>query len=594
MAYRFEKTIAGTDIVMDGMENGIADSPYEGIGDMRNINIISVPKEGSVNFATSALIIPPVFNAGLFVVTDTTDVFEVLDATGFYNGMAVTFNTINTATGFSTGRVYWIGALNLPAKQFKLYKSPALDAGTNPSLVNVTASGSGTMSTYTLTSPLTKTIGYSTGFQGANSVFILDDSGKVWWVNNLGGVLTNTLVYLGNDTLTGTTGRAIVAFQFYLLVFRTSTIDYLQISDIQEGIDLDSGSGWHYSWESVSSVFQNPRPVLAGTDDGLYYGNSGRLGSILVNAGQTFAPSNAATYTKSLTALNLPDTDEAVSLAELGQNLLVGGLLNVIYPWDRISTSFYYPLILSENLTTKMVSSNSNTYIFAGNRGRIYITNGSNVELYKKVPDSITNSTDPYFVWEDAVYWKNQLYFSFTANTNAGVSIPTTSGVWAIDVTTNSFRYSNELSYGALTGTTPVIVQNVLSNTPGGAGLYMGWTNSGVSGVDTTTAIPYTGGQAYIDFDIIPVGEFLTKKTFQNADWKLATPLVSGESVQLLYRTDITSAYTSIGITTTAGLLSDQPYPVNFETSQWVQLRIVLTSTASNPSLVRLREVRIR
>lgn len=589
MSYRFEKTEVGTDIVLEGMEKGIADSPFLGIADMRNVNIISQPKEASVNFATERMNIPPTVTTVAFSVDVGTDAFTVASTTNFYNGMAITFNTIVTATGFSTGRVYWIG--DLTATTFKLYKSPALTVG---SLVDVTASGTGTYSSYTLSQPLDKTIYYSaTGASIRNYVFILDDSGKVWWVQNTGGVLTGNLIYLGNDTLTGTTGRAINILANYLIVFRTSTTDYLQVDNIENGTDLDSGSGWVYGWQSVSSVTENPRPTLSGIDNALYFGNSTRVGSFLINSGSSFDPTSSATYTKNTTALSI-NNDQVTAIGFLGTNLLVGGLLNYIYPWDRISLSYKYPIILAENYTSRIVTANSTAYIFAGNRGRIYETNGSNVSLFKKVPDSITSAIDPYFTWGDAVYWKNQLYFSFSAATNAGVSINTVAGVWAIDLPSNAFRYVNQLSYGSYAGTTTVLVQNVLSTSPAGAGLYIGWVNNGTYGVDVTTSTPYTGEQAYVDYDLIPVGTFLTKKTFQNAEWKLSTPLVSGESISIYYRTNINEAFTLMGTTSTAGFLSDQPYPVNFEMSQWLQLRAVMTSTASSPSLVRLRELRLR
>ncbi len=588
MSYRFEKTEAGTDIVFDGFEKGIADSPFLGIADMRNVNITSQPQEASVNFSTEAMTIPPTVSADAFTVA-TNDIFTVASTSGFYNGMAITFNTIVTAVGFSTGRAYWVG--DITPTTFKIYKTPALSVS---QLVDVTTAGSGTYSTYTLTTVIDKAIAYG----GANTSpaypleFLLDDSGRVWWIYNPGGTVTNSLSYLGNTTLTGTTGRAIAVFQGYLIVFRTSTTDYVDLASVVGGNDLNSR--WAYGWESVDTVEINPRPVISAQDDALYYANAKRVGSILENAGEVFDPTSGVTYTKTVAALRLGNEDQVTALAELGVYLLVGGTFNYLYVWDRVSTSYNYPLILAENYVHKIVSTNANAYIFAGYRGRIYVTNGSNIDLWKKIPDSVTGYIEPYFDIGDAQYWRNQLYFSFTATTNAGVAINTMSGVWAIDLATEAFRYTTKLSYGAYTGTTTVILPNVLSSTPAGDGLYIGWTNSGTYGVDVSSADPYTGGQTYIDFDIIPVGTFLTKKTFQNVEWKLSTPLVSGESVAIYYRTDITGAYTLLGTTNTAGLVSDQPYPVTFEMTQWLQLRAVLTSTDSSPSYVRLREVRLR
>lgn len=594
MAYKFRKnTITGQpEVVINGFEKGIADSPYQGIADMRNVNIISVPDEASVNFATTALTIPPVVSAVAFTVTASNDTFTVASTSNFYNGMAITLNSLVGGTGLFTARVYWIG--NLTSTTFKVYVNPSIQAG---ALVNVTVDGSGTYSSYTLSAPLDRVIDYqSTILASPHFEFILDSNGLVWWIYNQGGTITNTLVYIGNDTLTGTTDRAIQIWQGYIMVFRTSKIDYLLASTINTITDLDGGSGWGYDWKNVSSLGLTRRPTLVGQDDVLYYGNSnlpGTLGSILERAGTTFDPTSAATYTINIAALTLPSGDMVTALGELGVNLLIGGVRNYIYPWDRISTSFTYPLIIAENLTTRIVTTNSNAYIFAGNRGRIYITNGSNVELYKKVPDSITGMIDPYFNWQDTTYWKNQIYFSFTATNNAGTSIDTVAGVWAIDMTSNAFRYTNQLSYGTYTGTTSVILPNVLSDNPAGAGLYVGWTNGSTYGVDRTSSTPYTNYQTYIDCDLIPIGTFLNPATLQNIEWKLAQPLVSGEAVRLSFRGNLTDSFTPIGTTATIGLISDV-YTANFQEVQWLQIRAELSSTASSPTYVRLREITFR
>jgi hypothetical protein len=128
--------------------------------------------------------------------------------------------------------------------------------------------------------------------------------------------------------------------------------------------------------------------------------------------------------------------------------------------------------------------------------------------------------------------------------------------------------------------------------TSDGYGLLMGWFTT-TGGIDKGSSSPYTGSQAYIDSDLIPVGQYLSKTTFSNIEWKLATPLVTGESVTLSYRTNVTAGYTQIGTTNTAGLLSDF-YTINFDQVQWVQIRAQLTSTATTPSFVRLMEIRLR
>lgn len=589
MAYR----LSGKDIIISGFEEGIAESPHKGLSDMRNVNIVSIPGEAAVMFKTDDLTIPPTVSAVAWSAVGATDVFTVSSTTNWYNGMAVTMNT-SSGGGVATGRVYWVG--DLSGATFKLYKNPSLIAG---ALLDVTADATGTMSSYTLTAIIDAIPSYQEpGTTKRNRVFFLDDTGRVWWVRNTGGTVTNTLVYIGNDTLTGTTGRAITAFLGYLIVFRTSTTDSLDLTLLDGTTDLDGASGWLYGWESISSVDQTVRPVISAQDNAMYYSNgSSRVGSIIQNAGSSFNPATSATYTENTSALALPEEDTCNALAELGTNLLIGGIINRVYVWDRISTSFNYPLILPENVTSLIVQTNSNAYIFAGFRGRIYITNGTNINLWKKIPDYLTGEIEPYITWQDATYWRNQIYFSFTAEDNSGVSTDNTSGIWAIDIETEALRMTNQLSYGAYTGTTTTIIPNILTNTPGGDGLYASWTNSTTYGVDYTTSTPYSNFESYIETELMPLGTFTRNWTGTQFEWKTSVPIgVNGtsESVRLQYRTNLSEAFTTIGTTSSStGQVSDM-YQANFQKAQWVQLRLVLSSNATTPTLCRGTELRLR
>lgn len=597
MAYRLEKNNQSIDIVIDGFENGIADSPHEGIGDMRNMNIISVPGEASVNFKTAAMTIPPTVSAVAFTAA-IDDLITVASTSGYYAGMAITFNTIGTTVGISTGRVYWIGTLT--ATTFTVHLNP-VQAINGTNIVNITVAGSGTLSSYTLGAGTFSTIDYTGGNNSPrrNYEFFVDSNGRVWWFANPGGTATGTLIYLGNDTLTSATGQGICAFLGYLFVFRDTAIDYLPTSAIEGGVDLDSGSGWVYGWDTIDSAKVNHQAISA-QDRGMYICASNRIKSYLENAGTTFDPTNATTYTENVAALNLPAGDQPTWIAELSTDLLIGGIRNWVYPWDRISTSFRYPLIIAENYTTRIVSTNSNAYIFAGNRGRIYVTNGSNMELYRKVPDYVSGAEEPYYTWLDACYWRDQLYFSFTATTNAGAALTTTGGLWAISVSDDSLRHTNKLSYDTYAGSATVIVPNVITTNPAGGGLFTAWTHSGSFGVDQGSVDPYTNFQSSIESDLIPIGTYLDSTTIQQVEFKLSQPMVSGEGVKLYYRQNMKDAYvlmsdgsSSSGTFGTVGELSGY-VPASFQKGNWLQLKVETSSTATTPTYTRLKELRIR
>ena len=305
-------------------------------------------------------------------------------------------------------------------------------------------------------------------------------------------------------------------------------------------------------------------------------------------------------YAFNQSALALPPNEIATCMTELGGKLLIGGIGNYIYPWDRISTSFDYPIYLSELRTSKMVTVNTTTYIFVGHRGRIYMTNGSNVSLFWKMPDYLSKTTSPYYFVTSANFNRNQLYFGLKTKNNAGTTINENGGLWVIDLNSNCARCENRMSYGTYSGYVNCMTVwrgNTVDELPqsDGYGLLIGWNNGSIGGIDKQIATPYTGGEAYVSTDIIPVGQFLTKKTFENVEYKLAVPLVAGESVALYYSSDINSTQTSIPMTQGNGTGDLSGIGgVTFENCQWIKITAFLTSTATNPSYVRLKEIRIR
>jgi hypothetical protein len=598
MSYRFDKNIQTglPEIIIDGFEKGIADSAYEGIADMRNANIISTPKQASVMFANKSLTLPPSGHTSIaFSSDDATDIFTVASTTGFYNGMALTIITVSGAGSGTAGQTYYVG--DITPTTFKLYDDSLLNT-----LLDVTTDRTGTYSVSTFGTPTDSVsapaplIGTPVG-STYNYTIILCSDGLVWSINPIvfsgigGTVAINSVQFLGNllhSTSSGSQNTGIVIWKGYLFAFMSGKIDYLSINYILSG---RPSSGWVYAWKSTSAAPRGHR-ALAATDDAIYFCNNQTVGSILENAGSVFDPTSAPTYTYNDSALVLPSNDSATCLAQLGVTLLVGGIENFVYPWDRISPSFNYPLVVAESFIKCIVSTNSNAYIFAGKRGRIYITNGANVELFKKFPDSLSGDVEPYYVWGWGIYMKNQLYFSISATNNSSTAINNFAGIWAIDLDTQALRLSNSLSFGTYTGTVPTMCP-MGNSFPTGDGIFSMWVSGATTGIDYTSATPYINFETRIDADIIPLGSFLTKNTFSNIEYKLGKPLVSGESVKLSYRTNLNESFTEIFTSATAGLISDLS-PMNFESIQWLQIRAELSSTATTPSYVMLREIRFR
>lgn len=587
MAWKLEKNGEDTDIVIDGFEKGVADSAEEGIGNIVNMNIISVPKECQVGFATSSVTIPPAYTSANGTFNDAANTVTYSNTNGaIYAGVAMTFSA--STGGVTANVIYW--AQNVTATTFKLYNAANSTDATN--LVDLTDGNVHVFTTLTLGAMKQ----YATDYIN-NYLFFQDSTGACWWLNTSGNLIFigpvdgSGLRITANSSGNGLAVWAGGGSDPWLFAFRDAKVDVMGITNM---ISSTNTAIVNWNLDFAAGVISYPggsHYALSGRDNALYFCNKTYVGRVISNG--VFDAANSATYFATGTALTLPSTDRATVLSELDINLLIGGVINAVYIWNRTDTNFNNRLILAENNTTQMVNANSNVYIFAGNRGRIYITNGSNVQLFRKFPDQISTRTDPYWTWGGAIYWKNQLYFGITATTNAGGALSVAGGVWAIDLDSNALRQSNSLA-GA---TVPVIAPNIRTTTPGGAGFYAATTISTTYALSITSTDPYTDGTSLIDSDLIPVGTYFKNKTFKQIEFKLSKPLVSGESIEIQQRPNMGVGFSAItgGTFSTAGDYSGS-VNVDFEKYQWLQLRALSTSiaVASSPSLVRLTELRIR
>lgn len=598
MAYHLE----GKDIVIDGFEQGIADSQYQGIADARNVEILSSIKEASVAFTMSTATKPPVWTAKAFTAQNTGDTITVDSTSGLYDSCAFKLVT-NTAGGLSTGVVYYAG--NITATTFKVYLDP-----NQTNNVVVTSDGSGTLTTYQYGNQrslsITSVDAYAPvsyckyslfSYTGMGSgTLLVDFSNYLWFLNS-----SNTLIFMGNIGGVGSSSTVcsgIAVWQGYLILVGGSAVDVANLTT------LWSTSGpavaWSYSWQSAGAGNANVRGrvgiLVSQEDDNLYWTANAGINSLIETPGDTFDPTDAASYTLNTPAVPLPEDDRATCLAELGSQLLIGATGSNIYVWDKLSLGFNVLLNFPDTYTTAIVTVNQNAYVFAGNRGRIYITNGSSVEIYKKIPDYLTGVVSPYIIWRSAYSSRNQLYFGCQAETNALTVQTTMAGVWAIDLDSGALRMITKISNSGYTGITAMITETgnrTSLQVPAGNGLIVGWTVSTTFSIDIPSSNVYTSYEAYIDTDMIPVGTFLNPLTPAQIEWKTSAPLVSGEAVRISYRKNITDSFTLINSSTTAGAISDM-YQVNFQKAQWTQLRVELSSTNSSPSYTRLTELRIR
>lgn len=307
--------------------------------------------------------------------------------------------------------------------------------------------------------------------------------------------------------------------------------------------------------------------------------------------------------------VNLPEFEVAQSLVEIGNTVLIGCQGSTVYPWNQIDVTPSGLINLPESNVQTMITVNQMGYIFAGNKGNVYITDGSTASLVIKVPDycagiagTANSYIEPYFSWGDAMYLRGRVYFSILDQT--ATKAGNCGGVWSFTPTQNLYlgadtglalKLENQNSYATYNGLAPILI--AATDQQHIAAQYWAAWYSSISapsyGIDFTNTVPAT--TAIIETDIIPTGTMLQKQTFRQLEFKLTTPLANGESVAVGWRVNRTDSFTSAGPANTETSPVSGYFTVNFEKGQWLQLQATLTSLGSaSGTFVPLKELRVR
>lgn len=634
------------DLIIEGFQNGIGDSPQLGLTDVRNVNVISVPGEASVNFSTSQISSPGVNGSITSVSGQVATYTSSATSAALEGNIAIYFTSAGSFSGFTLATPYYVTAVS--GGTFKMYTTyAAAIAGTTLT----TFSGSGTAATFvayqvgikpSYVTTSTNSKGGILHFANLNPGYGIDSLGMAWSSKSITG--TNSYwTYMGNSITdqtgspgdTGTSnasgngiavwsvsnGAATSNFQSadILVVLRNSNVDMMPLAKTGSLSSTFYGTlnTWNYGWDPVVGSFggvdnaklttakgtNNSHDAIIAPDGRLYFCDAFNIQKLFQTAsGTIFDPLTTNSYT--YTTFNLlPISETAQTIAPLGVKILIGGSGYNAYNWDTTSNLVTNPIPIAEAFISKIVTINVNAYLFAGNRGRIYITNGAQANLWKKIPDHVSNTIEPKFQWGGATSVKNQLYFSFQLQDNFGTNLTNAGGVWAADLDTRAIRLVNKLSFGTYAGYATALIPQLYtgknSSVFGGTALNIGW-DSGTSsyGIDTPSTNIYTTGESYIISDYIPVGTSIQPITPAQFEYKLASPLLSGEKVQLLVASSLSTGtdptFTSLGTTSGDGKLVSDIFPNATQNQQWVLVKCVLTGNNSSPSFNRLTQIRVK
>lgn len=326
-----------------------------------------------------------------------------------------------------------------------------------------------------------------------------------------------------------------------------------------------------------------------------------------------FASANGTNPLVQITSqrVNLPYNETAQCMIEVGNTVLIGGIRNIVYPWNQVDATPSDFIALPENNVKAMINVNNNAYVFAGNKGNVYITNNSSASHVMSVPDYCAGVPgtpltyiEPYFTWGDAAYLRGRVYFSILDQTSTKAG--NCGGVWSFVPNENlapsedegmSLRLENQNSYGTYNGVASMIIsdERQAAISPQYWAFWQDSYSTSTSnfGVDYTATVPVT--TFVIETDLLPTGSFLSKETFKQEEFKLTTPLASGDGVQIYYRINSTDAWTTCGTVINETNLLSGYFKQVFQKSQWVQFRAVCTTDGTtNSSFVRLKQLMLR
>lgn len=328
----------------------------------------------------------------------------------------------------------------------------------------------------------------------------------------------------------------------------------------------------------------------------------------------TFYPiGSASTFVFSPQRVNLPSFESAQFLVELNNTILIGCAGNVVYPWNQIDATPSGLISLPEGNVQSMLTVNQMAYIFAGNQGNVYITDGSTASLVLNMPDyvaGVPGSPGTYiestYTWGGTMYLRGRVYFSVLDQTSSKAG--NCGGIWSFVPTQNVYigqdtgiglRLEAQNSYLTYNGVDTLLIPNQTQNAQ--EPLYWSAWYSDVTtptyGIDYSTAGTSASAPAIIETDAIPFGTMLEKKTVTQLEYKLGAPLDTSATITAKYRTNLTDSWTPCSpFILETNRLSGYA-PANFQQVQWVQFQFTLTpitSSADTNTFIRFRQIRLR
>ena len=391
----------------------------------------------------------------------------------------------------------------------------------------------------------------------------------------------------------------LLIFKGYLLIFRDTVIDCYGL--------LNSAPTYFSSWKTGLTTGYWHK-AIADPDNDIFITNAGSVAKI--TSFVAGIPTVAPTATLTVAEKDLPTGEYARTLAMKGIFLAIGtqagsaytdveyGIGN-IYFWDRGSTLFEDNFLqFNENGVHQILNIGNSLIVHAGTHGNIYETNGVSIGKPKKINFNIENNATTLPLPNAIAQIGDEILVGTSTNSDSFPSL-STHGVWTVNKGASSIR--NIISTDGVGASQNLVIGSILTVDSGAnKTILIGWRDGSSYGVDEIDLRLYDDYQTVIESQIYRVGEYLNKKPYSHLEILIGEPLVSGQTIRVSYRTNLTDSFTVLGTYTTSNTDSGQVVimdsTISIVDAILLQLKVEMKQATTSTYLdnISLMEVRLR
>lgn len=570
------------ELVINNWQQGIAESPLIGFGDMRNVDLYSQVGALKVNPKLQLSSQTSVQNLTVTVNTGT-DIFTSSSAHNLKTGSVIVISSSGSLPSpLSSGDRSYV--IVQSSTTFKIANS--LNNALAGTALDITTAGTGTITASTIDMGRTTHFAYDSV---NNYIFAQDENGRVWRSTTSAG----NWYLIGGNTLSSAAGNGLVVWKGYIFAFRNTQLDITETT-----FNPTASGSWTSNNFAALSLVSGTHQSIWAQDDILYFTNGRYVASVQEPAGKTFVYNDSTTYSFNTAALTLPQNVTSSKLEELGTNLMTlasDNTYSYVFPWDRTSPTFNLPLRVQNSVST-MTAYNQTLYLFATDVLKVYKTNGSYMTEEEIFPQSWLGTDITSVSIGASTVFKGRLLFSIS---QAGTASTGPNGVYSYDLKTGALVMENGIS----TGNYYAGVQISALYAPKQSGMYfVGWKDS--NGVTTSYGIDnnrlsgpansyvwYSSYESYVETQLYEIGTPQDTRQLQELSLTFSNKLAATQGVRLSFRTNLTDSYTLIDTFdfATYGTVQGCSKSFSFAGSTHIQFKIELSDAAGTMGLLALK-----